>query len=157
MALQCDVRFLAREGKYGVLQVRRGVMPDAYAHWTLPRIVGMGKAAEILLSGRKYTGEEAFALGIANHLLPADEVLPAALELARDIADHAAPLSVAITKKLLWESPGLGPEDVERKETALHHVLMGAPDAVEGGVAYVERRKPEWKLRVSKDWPDWPR
>lgn len=157
MALQCDVRFLAREGKYGVLQVRRGVMPDAYAHWTLPRIVGMGKAAEILLSGRKYTGEEAFALGIANHLLPAEEVLPAALELARDIADHAAPLSVAITKKLLWESPGLGPEDVERKETALHHVLMGAPDAVEGGVAYVERRKPEWKLRVSKDWPDWPR
>ena len=74
-----------------------------------------------------------------------------------ELAETAAPLSVASTKKLLWESPGLGPEDVERKETALHHVLMGAPDAVEGGVAYVERRKPEWKLRVSRDWPDWPR
>ena len=48
------------------------------------------------------------------------------------------------------------PADVERKETALHHVLMGAPDAIEGGLAYVERRKPDWKLRVSKDWPDWP-
>jgi len=157
IALQCDVRFLAREGTYGVLQVRRGVMPDGYAHWTLPRIVGLARAAEILLSGRKYGGDEALALGFANHVLPADEVLPAALEFARDIADNAAPLSVAITKKLLWESPGLSPEDVERKETALHHVLMGAPDAIEGGVAYVERRKPEWKLRVSRDWPDWPR
>ncbi|MGI9591604.1 MAG: enoyl-CoA hydratase-related protein [Myxococcota bacterium] len=156
MALQCDVRFLAREGKYGVLQVRRGVMPDAYAHWTLPRIVGLARAAEILLSGRKYSGDEALALGIANHVLPAEEVLPAALAFARDIADNAAPLSVAITKKLLWESPGLGPADVERKETALHHVLMGAPDAIEGGVAYVERRKPQWKLRVRRDWPDWP-
>jgi len=156
MALQCDVRFMAREGKYGVLQVRRGVMPDGYAHWTLPRIVGLARAAEILLSGRKYSGDEALTLGIANHVLPAEEVLPAALELARDIADNAAPLSVAITKKLLWESPGLSPADVERKETALHHVLMGAPDAIEGGVAYVERRKPDWKLRVSRDWPDWP-
>ena len=62
IALQADIRFLAREGKYGVLQVRRGVMPDAYAHWTLPRIVGLSRAAEILLSGRRYSGEEAFAL-----------------------------------------------------------------------------------------------
>ena len=68
-----------------------------------------------------------------------------------------ANVGLAITKKLLWESPGLTPEDVERKETALHHVLMGAPDAIEGGVAYVERRRPEWTLRVGRDWPDWPR
>lgn len=156
LALQCDVRFLAREGRYGVVQVRRGVMPDAYAHWTLPRIVGLARAAEILLSGRRYSGEEAHALGLANHLLPAEEVLPAALAFAREIAEHAAPLSVAVTKRLLWESPGLSSADVERKETALHRVLMGAPDAVEGALAYVERRAPEWKLRVGRDWPEWP-
>jgi enoyl-CoA hydratase/carnithine racemase len=153
LALQCDVRFLAREAKYGVLQVRRGVMPDAYAHWTLPRLVGLARAAEILLSGRRFTGEEAYALGLANRLLPAEEVLPAALEFAREIAENAAPLSVALTKKLLWESSGLSAAEVGRQETLLHHHLMGREDAVEGAMAYLERRKPRWKLRVSRDWP----
>jgi len=157
LALQCDIRILAREGKYGVLQVRRGVMPDAYAHWTLPRLVGLARAAEILLSGRRFSGEEAFELGLASRVLPAEEVLPAALELARDIAENAAPLSVAVTKKLLWESSGLSAAEVGRRETELHHHLMGRADAVEGAVAYVERRKPRWTLSVSRDWPDWPR
>ena len=89
-------------------------------------------------------------------ILPAEQVLPAAQEIAREIAEHTAPLSVAITKRLLWQSPGLSPEEVERMETALHHHLMGKPDAIEGAVAYLERRKPDWKLRVSRDWPDWP-
>jgi enoyl-CoA hydratase/carnithine racemase len=90
LALQCDIRFMAREGKYGVLQVRRGVMPDAYSHWTLPRIVGISRAAELLLSGRTFRGDEAAVLGLASRVLPAEEVLPAALELARDIAVNTA-------------------------------------------------------------------
>lgn len=156
LALQADVRIFAREGKYGVVQVRRGVMPDAYSHWTLPRLVGLARAAEILLTGRTFRGEEIEALGIASRVLPAAEVLDAALDLARDTAANAAPLSVAISKRLLWESLELGPDDVERKETALHHVLMGASDAIEGPLAFVQKRAPKWKLRVSKDWPDWP-
>lgn len=156
LALQCDLRFLAREGKYGVVQVRRGVMPDAYAHWTLPRLVGMARAAEVLLTGRRMSGEEAFALGLASRLLPAEEVLPAALEVARDLADNTAPVSVAVTKRLLWESFACSPADVERKETALHHHLMGREDAIEGAMAWIEKRAPRWKLRVSRDWPEWP-
>jgi enoyl-CoA hydratase/carnithine racemase len=156
LALQCDIRLLAREGRYGILQVRRGVMPDAYAHFTLPRIVGFARAADLLLTGRKLDADEAVALGLASRALPAHEVLPAALAIARDIATHTAPLSVAVTKRLLWESGQLGPEDVERKETALHHHLMGRADAVEGVMAYLERRPPRWTLRVSRDWPEWP-
>ncbi len=156
LALQCDIRYFAREAKYGVVQVRRGVMPDAYAHWTLPRLVGIARAAEILLTGRTFRGEEIEPLGIASRILPSAEVLDAAQALARETAAHAAPLSVAISKKLLWESLELGPEDVERKETALHHVLMGAPDAIEGPVSFMEKRAPNWSLKVSKDWPEWP-
>ena len=156
LALQCDIRILAREGKYGVLQVRRGMMPDAYCHWTLPRIVGLSRAAEIMLTGRRYSGDEAFELGIASRVLPAAEVLPAALEIAREIAENTAPLSVAITKKLLWESPGLTPEQVEHRETELHHHLMRRPDAIEGPMAYLERRSPDWKSSVGDDWPEWP-
>ena len=77
-------------------------------------------------------------------------------ELAREIATNTAPLSVAVSKKLLWESYGLSPEDVERKETALHHHLMGRPDALEGVMAYLERRPPEWRGSVAHDFPDWP-
>jgi enoyl-CoA hydratase/carnithine racemase len=156
LALQCDMRICADEGKYGVLQVRRGMMPDAHCHWTLPRLVGTERAASLLLTGRKIMGQEAQAMGLVLRSVPAEEVLATALAIARDIADNTAPLSVAITKKLLWQSTGLSPEQVEYAETELHHHLMGKSDAVEGPVAYLERRTPDWKLKVSEDWPDWP-
>ncbi len=156
LALQCDIRIMAKEGKYGVLQVRRGVMPDAYSHWTLPRIVGLARAADILLTGRTFQGDEAFELGIASRVVPAAQVLPTAFEIANDVATNTAPLSVAVSKRLLWESFGLSAEDVERHETALHHHLMGKPDAIEGPLAYLERRPPRWTSSVKNDWPEWP-
>lgn len=157
LALQCDLRIVANEGKYGVLQVRRGVMPDACCHFTLPRIVGFERAAWLMLTGTKVKGGEAAALGLALRSMPAEDVLPAALEIARDVAENTAPLSVAVTKRLLWQSPGLSRAEVERFETELHHHLMGGPDAIEGAVAYLERRPPKWLLSVERDWPEWPR
>jgi enoyl-CoA hydratase/carnithine racemase len=156
LALQCDIRLMAREGKYGVLQVRRGIMPDAYSHWTLQRIAGLARAADILLTGRKFDGDEAAALGVASRVLPAQEVFPAAMELAGEIAVNTAPLSVAVSKRLLWESANLSPAEVGRKETALHHHLMGGADTAEGVMAYLERRPPRWTASVEDDWPEWP-
>jgi enoyl-CoA hydratase/carnithine racemase len=156
LALQCDLRIAADEGKYGVLQVRRGVMPDAYAHWTLQRLVGLERAALLLLTGKKISGAEAAEMGLALQSLPGERVLDAARAIARDIAENTAPLSVAITKKLLWQSANLTPDEVEHFETELHHHLMGKPDAVEGALAYLERRSPNWQLSVTRDWPRWP-
>ncbi|MBW2231451.1 MAG: enoyl-CoA hydratase/isomerase family protein [Deltaproteobacteria bacterium] len=156
LALQCDLRIAAQEAKYGVLQVRRGVMPDCGAHWTLPRLVGFAKAADILLTGRKFQGDEAVELGVASRALPAAEVLPAALEIAHDLAKNTAPLSVAIAKKLLWQSSELTVAQVEHMETVLHHHLMGRADAVEGVMAFLERRAPNWTSSVRDDWPEWP-
>lgn len=156
LALQCDLRFVAREGQYGVLQVRRGIMPDGQSHWTLPRLVGLARAADILLTGRKFGGDEAVELGIANRVLPAEEVLPAARATAREIAVETAPLSAAVTKKLLWQSSELTAAEVEYCETELHHHLMGRPDAIEGVMAYLERRVPVWTGSVQNDWPQWP-
>jgi enoyl-CoA hydratase/carnithine racemase len=156
LALQCDLRVVAEEGKYGIVQVRRGVMPDAYSHWTLPRLVGMERAADLLLTGRKLGGAEAAAMGLASRCLPAARVLDAAREMARDIATNTAPLSVAVTKRLLWESPNLSPAEVGHRETELHHHLMGRQDAIEGVMAWLERRPPRWTSSVARDWPAWP-
>ncbi len=156
LALQCDMRLAANDGQYGVLQVRRGIMPDGYSHWTLPRLVGTGWAAYILLTGRRVNGIEAAAMGLALRSLPSAEVLPAALEIARDIARNTAPLSVAIAKRLMWDSLLLSPTEVGCRETELHHHLMGRHDAIEGVMAWLERRAPQWKLSATKDWPEWP-
>jgi enoyl-CoA hydratase/carnithine racemase len=153
LAMQCDLRILALGATYGFVHVRRGVIPDAHAHWTVPRAVGFARAADLLLTGRHFTAEEALALGLASRVLPADEVLPAALALAHDLAVHTAPLSVAISKALLWASPALDADEADRLETAMHRHVMGRADAREGVLAFLERRDPEWTLSPTDDWP----
>jgi enoyl-CoA hydratase/carnithine racemase len=103
-----------------------------------------------------FDGHEAHAMGLASRCLPADEVLPTALEVARDLAVNAAPVSVAVSKRLLWEATDLTLDEVERLESALHLHLMKGDDVREGPVAFLERRPPQWKQRVSTDYPDWP-
>ena len=156
LALQCDIRLFAVDGKYSVPQVRLGVIPDAYAHWTLSRIAGVARAAEVLLTGRSFDGREAVDLGVANRCLAGDEVLPAAIDLARDIAVNTAPLSVALSKRLLWDALGSTPEQVAHLETEFHRHMMGREDAREGVLAFLEKRVPRWRLSVTRDWPDWP-
>jgi enoyl-CoA hydratase/carnithine racemase len=153
LTLQCDLRIFAADAKYGIVQARRGVMGDGYSHWTLPRLAGMAAAADILLTGRTFDGREARELGVCNRVLPAEEVLPAALETARDIAANTAPLSVAASKALLWATWDRDASAVERAETGLHRVLMGHPDAREGVEAFLERRDPRWTGKVSREFP----
>ena len=153
LALHCDLRFIARDAKYGIVQVRRGILPDAMSHWTLPRLVGVAKAADILLTGRTFNGTEAVELGIATSALANDEVLPHALEVAHDIAVNTAPVSVALSKRLLWESFAMTAEQMNQAESDLHVHLMGRADAREGVTSFLERREPKWSLSVNEDWP----
>jgi len=156
LAMQCDLRIMATGAKYGFVHVRRGVIPDAHAHWTVPRAVGFSQAADLLLTGRHFTAEEAVAMGLATRALPPEQVLAAAVAVARDIATNAAPLSVAITKRLLWASPPLDADEADRLESAMHRQVMGAADAREGVLAFLERREPRWSLSPTRDWPtDW--
>jgi enoyl-CoA hydratase/carnithine racemase len=148
LTLQCDIRFFAADASYGIVQVRRGMMGDSYSHWTLPRIAGTSAAAEILLTGRLFDGSEALHLGVCSRVLPNDEVLGAAHELARDIAANTAPLAVMHSKRLLWDSWDLTADEVEARETEAHHKLMAHADAREGVVAFAEQRPPQWEGRL---------
>lgn len=154
LALQCDFRIAARDAKYGLLQVRRGVLADACMHWLLPRLVGQAVATELLLLGRTYNGEQLHAKGLAMAVEANDTVFDAALALAEELARDSAPLAVAMSKRLLWESATMSLAEMEAKETCWLQHCMGRQDALEGGVAFAERRLPQWQASVSRDWPD---
>jgi enoyl-CoA hydratase/carnithine racemase len=158
IALQADIRIVAEDAKYGVVQVRRGVIPDCMSHWTLTRVAGAAVAAEILLTGRKFDGVEAVARGIAARAVPAAKVLDHAMEIARDIAVNVAPMSAALSKRLLWDSlnNGYSARQVAWMETQLHHRVMGTDDAREGVAAFLDRRAPRWSASVSRDWAELP-
>ena len=154
MTLQCDIRIVAADAKLGIVQTRRGILPDLHSHWTLPRIVGHARATELLLTGRMFRGHDALEWGLATEALPAEQVLPRALELAHEIASHTAPISVGASKRLLWmHAPP--PERVNELERDIHLHLMGTADSREGVMAYMEKRDPQWSLTMSEDWPAW--
>ena len=148
LALQCDFRVLAAEATYGVVQARLGVMGDAWSHWTLPRLVGVAKAAEILLLGDTFDGTEAARLGIATRVTSTDEVLPTARALAERVVRTTAPMSVAASKRLLWSSFERSAAEIGQAETELHRRLMAHPDAREGVQAASEKRDPSWTGRA---------
>ena len=155
LAMQCDIRIMATGAKYAFVHVRRGVLPDAHSHWTVPRAIGFARTAELFLTGRLFTADEAVAIGLASRALAPADVLPAALELARDIAVHTAPLSVALSKWLLWSTSPLGADETDALETAMHLAVMGRVDAREGILSFVENREPRWRLSPTRDWPEW--
>ncbi len=146
-ALQCDIRFVAEDAVLAIPQVRFGMIGDAQSHLTLRRAAGAAVAADLLLTGRKLTGSEACALGLASRALPTEDVLSATMALAREVAVHASPAAVALSKRLLWDD--LRFEETERRETAAHQLLMAHPDAAEGAAAWREGRPPRWTFSVS--------
>lgn len=154
VAAQCDIRIVAAEGKYGFLQNRRGVVADFGMSYVLPRLVGFERAFELLVRAERMTGAELLAAGLASQCLPSAEVLPAALAMARDYAENSAPLISGLHKSLLWQGlSGTLDEAIKRESVALNH-SMRKPDALEGGVAFFEKRAPNWSGRVVKDWPE---
>jgi len=154
LPMQWDLRIAAESARIGFVFVRRGVVPEALSTWLLPRTVGAARAAELLLTGRLLTAAEALDAGLVSRVVPDADLLPTARALAAEIA-AAAPVSVALTKRLLWE--GLRDGDVRRAEDREARAFWWAgrqPDAKEGVAAFGEKRPPRWTMRPSVDWPD---
>ena len=155
LPLQYDLRIAAADAKLGFLFVRRGVVTELSSTWILPRLVGIARASDLLLSGRIVSGEEAAALGLVNEAMPKDQVLARARAIARDIADNCAPVSVALTKRMIWEHlGGPPPAEVAKREGKALFALGRMADSREGVVSFLEKRKPRWTLSVTKDAPE---
>ncbi|WP_372764140.1 enoyl-CoA hydratase/isomerase family protein [Litorivivens sp.] len=154
LALQCDFRFAATDSKYGLIQSRRGVLADGCSHWLLPRLIGVEAAMEMLVLGRTLTSDELAEKGLAREILPAAQVLPAALSFADEIASQSSPLIAAMSKRLLWDGLGMSLDAMDAKESQWLQHTMGKADAIEGGRAFAERRAPRWQSQVNSDWPE---
>ena len=147
-----DIRFAAADAKYGFVFTRRGIVPEAGATWMLPGLVGVSRAM-LLLSGRIFSGTEGAEMVLFSRALPAEEVLPAAQELARDLAASTSAVSVAATKALVYN--GLG-QDREESHAVEHQVFRwtgNRPTRREGVTAFLEKRAPQWPLSKVKDYP----
>ena len=148
----CDIRIVAEDAKMGFVFTRRGMIPELAAHLLVQRVAGLSNAADLLMSGRIFPGTEAAALGIASRALPREQVLDAALAKAADYR-LTAPVSVAITKRLLWQGLSLSMSEMLKKEGPLFAWAGNQPDAREGIVSFMEKRDPEWKQSV-RDMPE---
>ena len=142
-----DIRFAAEDAKLSFRFTRLGILPDAASHWLLPRMIGVPRAMELLMTGRTFTGAEAVELGLVNQAVPKGEVLAAAQEFAHDLATNCAPASLAMVKRLV--NRFLSEPDISAAmalETKLVWWSGEQPDAMEGVMAWMQRRPPEWKL-----------
>jgi enoyl-CoA hydratase/carnithine racemase len=144
LACYCDVRFAAAGAKLTTSAPRLGLPAEYGLSWVLPRLVGIGRAADLLLSSRVVLAEEAAAMGLVNAVLPPDEVLPHSLAYARRIATEVSPAAVAAAKAQLYaDLHGDVGTAVERSETLLEELVKG-PDYAEGVRAWLEKRRPRF-------------
>lgn len=148
----CDIRLAAEHAKMGFVFTRRGMMPELAAHLLVQRVAGFSNAADLLMSGRIFTAEEAADMGLVSKVVPKEELLPTAMAMAKDYV-NTAPASVAITKRLLWQGLDSNPRDMMRAEGPAFAWLGNQADAKEGVMSFLEKRPPAWQMSA-KDLPD---
>lgn len=155
MLLPMDVRLASTEARFGFVFSRRGIVSEAASSWFLPRVVGISRAVEWAMSGRVFGAEEALEGGLVRSLHEPDELLPAARLLAREIADNAAPVSVALIRQMMWRMLGADdPMEAHKIDSRAVAARGASPDAEEGVNAFLEKRPAEFSMRVSEAMPD---
>ena len=155
MTLPMDIRVASEAARFGFVFARRGIVPEAASSYFLPRVVGIGQALEWCYSGRVFDAAEAKAGGLVRDVVPAGELLARAGTIAREIADNTAPVSVALTRQMMWR--GLGyrhPMEAHRVDSRAILSRGRSGDAREGVTSFLEKRAPAYPDRVSADMPD---
>jgi enoyl-CoA hydratase/carnithine racemase len=160
VTMQCamDIRLASENARYGFVFARRGLNPEAASSWFLPHLVGVQTALEWCYTGRIFPAAEAHEKGFVRSIHAPDDLLPAAKAIAREIADNTAPVSVAITRQLIWRMAGAAhPMQAHQADSRGIQARGKSGDAREGVTSFLEKRPPNYPDKVSKDLPDiWP-
>lgn len=155
MQLPMDIRMASTQARFGFVFARRGIVPEAASTWFLSRLVGMQNALEWCYTGRVFNAQEALQRGLVRSLHEPDELLPAARALAREIADNTAPVSIALTRQMLWRMAGAEhPMLAHRIDSRAIQARGRSSDAKEGVSSFLEKRTPVYPNKVSSDMPE---
>lgn len=155
MTLPMDIRLAADDARFGFVFTRRGIVPEAASSWFLPRVVGISQALEWASTGRVFSAEEALAGGLIRSLHPREELLDVARALATEIAEHTAPVSVALARRMMWRMLGAEhPMLAHRVDSRAMFQRGQSADVVEGVTSFLEKRPARFTDRVSDGLPD---
>jgi enoyl-CoA hydratase/carnithine racemase len=153
--LPMDIRLASTSAKFGFPFSRRGIVPESVSSWFLPRIVGISTALEWCYSGRIFSADEALQCGLVRSLHKPEELLPEARKIAREIADNTAPVSITLTRQLLWRMMTADhPMAAHRAESLAVQSRGQSDDVREGIMAFLEKRAAVYSNTVSQDLPD---
>jgi enoyl-CoA hydratase/carnithine racemase len=154
MQLPMDIRIASEAARFGFVFARRGIVPEACSSWFLPRLVGISQAMEWCATGRVFDAQEALRGGLVSKVVKPDDLLPAAYALAREIADNTAPVSVALTRQMMWRMLGADhPMEGHKIDSRAIYARGRQGDAKEGVVSFLEKRAANFPDKVSKDMP----
>jgi enoyl-CoA hydratase/carnithine racemase len=155
MTLPMDIRLAAEDARIGFVFARRGIVPEACSSWFLPRAVGISRAMEWVATGRVFSAQEALEGGLVRSLHPAGELLDAAYDLAREIAENTAPVSVALARQMMWRMLGAEHPMIAHRADSRGMFARGqSADAVEGVTAFLEKRPAQFPDLVSDGLPE---
>jgi len=155
MTLPMDIRLASTNARFGFVFSRRGIVPEACSSWFLPRVVGISQALEWCYSGRVFPADEALHGGLVRSVHAPDELLPAAQAIAAELVQHTAPVSVALTRQMLYRMLGAShPMEAHRADSRGILERGRSADVAEGITSFLEKRPPQFTDRLSDGLPD---
>ena len=156
MTLPMDIRLAAEDAKIGFVFARRGLVPEAASSWFLTRAVGISRAMEWVATGRVFPASEALDAGLVRSLHPKEELLDVARSIATEIAENTSPVSVALSRQMLWRMLGADhPMDAHKLDSQAIVTRGASPDVREGVASFLDKRKPAFPMKVSEGMPEW--
>ncbi|WP_417518454.1 crotonase/enoyl-CoA hydratase family protein [Minwuia sp.] len=155
MQLPMDVRIASEKARFGFVFAQRGVVPEACSSYFLPRLVGISQALDWAYSGRVFEADEALKGGLVREVVPHDDLLPRAREIAKSYMEKSSAVSVAMIRAMFWRLLAADHPMEAHQIDSRGMVAMGAAaDAQEGVSSFLEKRAPEFSMKPSQDMPD---
>ena len=154
MQLAMDIRIASEQARFGFVFSRRGIVPEACSSWFLPRIVGIGQALDWCMSGRVFPAAEALAGGLVKEVVPPEQLLARAYEIAGEIRDNTSAVSVALIRQMMWRLSALDhPMEAHKIDSRGIYARGASADVREGVVSFLEKRPANFPDKVSRDMP----
>ena len=155
MTLPMDIRIASKSARFGFVFSRRGAVPEACSSWFLPRIVGISKALDWCYTGKVFNSQEALQYGLVSDVLPDDKLIDRALEIGTSYSAKTSAVSVSLARRMMWNMlAATHPEEAHILDSMAMERMGKSPDIKEGIASFLEKRAPNFSMKVSKDLPD---